>query len=83
MVELVHGLHHMSPGVTKESCRVVVHELGLHRRSPEVVELVMELHHRNPRVVKLEVGQHHEHSENGHEVSRGGGASVGASPWEP
>ena len=49
MVELVHGLHHMSPGVTKESPGVVEHELGLHHKSPEVVELVMELHHRNSK----------------------------------
>ena len=59
MVELVHGLHHMSPGVTKESPGVVEHELGLHHKSPEVVELVLELHHGNLRVVKDMVGLHH------------------------
>ena len=80
MVELVHGLHHRSPKVVK-----LVH--GLHHGClggdhgcPEVVKLVMGLHHGSPMVVKLEVGLHQGGYIREHEVSRGGGASDGASP---
>ena len=80
MVELVHGVHHRSPKVVK-----LVH--GLHRGClggdhgcPEVVKLVMGLHRGSPMVVKLEVGLHRGGYVREHEVSRGGEASVGASP---
>ena len=80
MVELVHGLHHRSPKVVK-----LVH--GLHHGClggdhgcPEVVKLVMGLHRGSPMVVKLEVGLHRGGYVREHEVSRGGEASVGASP---
>ena len=73
MVELVHGLHHRSPKVVK-----LVH--GLHHGCPGVVKLVMGLHHGSPMVVKLEVGLYQGGYVREHEVSRGGEASVGASP---
>ena len=38
------------------------------------------LHHKSPKVVKLEVGLHQGGYIREHEVSRGGGASDGASP---
>ena len=80
MVELVHGLHHRSPKVVK-----LVH--GLHHGCqsddhgcPREVKLVMGLHRGSPMVVKLEVGLHRGGYVREHEVSRGGEASVGASP---
>ena len=80
MVELVHGLHHRNPKVVK-----LVH--GLHHGClggdhgcPEVVKLVTGLHRGCPMVVKLEVGLHRGGYVREHEVSRGGEASVGASP---
>ena len=66
MVKLVHGLHHGCHG-------------GDHG-CPKVVKLVMGLHHGSPMVVKLEVGLHQGGYIKEHEVSRGGEASVGASP---
>ena len=79
-MELVHGLHHRSPKVVK-----LVH--GLHHGClggdhgcPEVVKLVMGLRRGSPMVVKLEVGLHRGGYVREHEVSRGGEASVGASP---
>ena len=66
MVKLVHGLHH--------GC------LGGDHGCPEVVKLVMGLHRGSPMVVKLEVGLHRGGYVREHEVSRGGEASVGASP---
>ena len=66
MVKLVHGLHH--------GC------LGGDHGCPVVVKLVMGLHHGSPMVVKLEVGLHQGSCIKEHEVSRGGEASVGASP---
>ena len=77
----MHGVHHKSPKVVK-----LVH--GLHHGCldsdhgcPGVVKLVMGLHHGSPMVVKLEVGLHQGgYIREAHEVSRGGEASVGASP---
>ena len=43
---------------------------------------MMGLHHGTPTVVKLEVGLHQGCYIKEHEVSRGGEASDGASPWE-
>ena len=80
MVELVHGLHHRSPKVVN-----LVHGLhhgclGGNHGCPVEVKLVMGLHHGSPMVVKLEVGLHQGGYIKEHEVSRGGEASVGASP---
>ena len=66
MVKLVHGLHHGCHG-DDHGC-------------PKVVKLVMGLHRGSPMVVKLEVGPHRGGYVREHEVSRGGEASVGASP---
>ena len=76
----MHGLHHKSPKVVK-----LVH--GLHHGClggdhgcPIVVKLVMGLLRGSPMVVKLEVRLHQGGYIREHEVSRGGGASDGASP---
>ena len=45
-----------------------------------MVELVMWLHHGSPRVVKLVMRLHRGCYIREHELSRGGEASVGASP---
>ena len=93
-VELVHGLHYRSPGAMKlvmglhqRNPRVMELEVGLHhgclgsdRKSPKVVELVMRLHQKNPTVVKLVMRLHERCYIREQEVSRGGEASVGASP---
>ena len=76
----MHGLHHKSPKVVK-----LVH--GLHHGClggdhgcPILVKLVMGLHRGSPMVVKLEVRLYQGGYIREHEVSRGGGASDGASP---
>ena len=66
MVKLVHGLHH--------GCQSDNH------RCPREVKLVMGLYRGCPMVVKLEVGLHQGGYVREHEVSRGGEASVEASP---
>ena len=90
----MHGLHHKNPKVAKvvhglhlESPWVVKLEAGLHHGylgdnhgCPGVVKLVMGLHRGSPMLVKLEVRLHQGCYIKEHEVSRGGGASDGASP---
>ena len=40
------------------------------------------LHHGSPKVVELEVGLHHRCPGSDQEITQGGEASDGASPWE-
>ena len=43
---------------------------------------MMGLHHGSPKVVELEVGLHHRCPGSDQEITQGGEASDGASPWE-
>ena len=80
MVKLVHGLHHKSPKVVKLVHRLHHGCLDGDHGCLGVLKLVMGLHHGSPMVVKREVGLHQYGYIREHEVSRGGEASVGASP---